>query len=159
MAWIEQTKKASGKSGGPQYYLQDLNEPTKRLLRDYKRRPVKLWTPYGVVNTGMEAVSKSIGSVGHDRIQTGGRAPNVAEQVASWYALNRSEIETIEFADSFDNDSFVIRPTHIKFFGNRARRVIYPGSHPLTFVAGTHSPLLLEHIKNKAGLNDDWIAW
>ncbi|MBI1900974.1 MAG: hypothetical protein HYS13_07670 [Planctomycetia bacterium] len=69
MAWIEQTKKGSGKSGGPQYYLQDLQKHVREGLRARERYPVTLWTPYGVVATGLQAVSSSVGRVGHDRVQ------------------------------------------------------------------------------------------
>src|SRR5438445_8101229 len=82
MAWIEQTKKGSRKSGGPQYYLQDISEHSRDLLKVYKQRPVRLWTPYGVVDSGLTAVSSDVGKVGHDRIQTGGRGKiaNTADQ-------------------------------------------------------------------------------
>src|SRR5207253_536958 len=103
MAWIEQTKKASGKSGGPQYYLQDISDHSRVLLRNYQRRPVRLWTPYGVVDSGLQAVSSAVGSVGHDRVQSGGRVPNIADQIAKWYNLRRSDIERLEFDDSFDD--------------------------------------------------------
>ena len=68
MAWIEQTKKGSRRSGGPQYYLQGLTEAVQAALEALERCPIRLWTPYGVVESGLEAVSSSIGSVGHDRV-------------------------------------------------------------------------------------------
>jgi hypothetical protein len=90
MAWIEQTKKASIKSGGAQYYLQGLTDHTQTMLREFRRRPVRLWTPYGIIESGLEAVSSALGAVGHDRIQTGGRrgVRNVADQIAYWFNLN-----------------------------------------------------------------------
>jgi len=126
MAWIEQTKKASSKSGGPQYYLQEINQHNKAILRQFGKRPVRLWTPYGVIDSGLMAVSSSVGSVMHDRVQSGRRVPNVADQIANWFGLNRADIETIEFEDSFDHDSFVIKPSHVKFFGHKGRRTLYP---------------------------------
>jgi hypothetical protein len=113
MAWIEQTKKASSKSGGPQYYLQELTDHTKHTLRRRERVPVCLWTPYGVVDSGLTAVSSGVGSVGHDRVQSGRTVSNVADQIANWYRLNRPDIEHIEFEDSFDDDCFVIKPSHV----------------------------------------------
>ncbi len=162
MAWIEQTKKASGKSGGPQYYLQEINEHSKVALRQFERRPVRLWTPYGVVDSGLTAVSSTVGSVGHDRLQTGGRGgvPNIADQIANWYGLNRADIETIEFEDSFDHECFVIKPSHVKFFGRKGRKTLYPDVQPLTLVSNHRSTLLMNHLvelkRGKDGLG--WVT-
>lgn len=158
MAWIEQTKKRSAKSGGPQYYLQEINQHNKMLLRQYGRRPVRLWTPYGVVDSRLEAVSSNVGSVGHDRMQSGRRVPNVADQIATWFGLSRDDIERIEFEDSFDHDSFVIKPSHVKFVGRTSRKTLYPDSHPLTLVSNHRSSLLTEHLKQMK-LNRDWLTW
>lgn len=68
MAHIEQTKKASRKSGGPQYYLQGLEEHVAAWLEKKRRCPVVLWTPYGAIVSGLEAVSSKEGKVGHDRV-------------------------------------------------------------------------------------------
>jgi hypothetical protein len=159
MAWIEQTKKASRKSGGPQYYLQDLSDTTRDLLVQRGRCPIRLWTPYGVRDSGLTAVSREVGRVGHDRVQSGRAAPSVADQIAHWYCLNRRDIERIEFADSFDRDAFVIRPTHSKFFGRRTRKVLYPDSHPLTVVANHRAPLIVQQLRRGGGLDRRWREW
>ncbi|MCH8150912.1 MAG: hypothetical protein IH830_00890 [Planctomycetes bacterium] len=149
MAWIEQTKKQSRKSGGPQYYLQGLNEHINQLLRHNQRREVRLWTPYGVVDPGLQAVSSSVGRVGHDRVQSAGRARTIADQIAYWYSLKRRDIERIDFEDSFDhNNCFVIRPTKIKFFNRKARKTVYPDSNPLTIIRGRQAPLLTNHFRS-----------
>ncbi len=158
MAWIEQTKKASGKSGGPQYYLQDLNEHNLATLRRFSRRPVRLWTPYGVVDSGLEAVSSAVGSVGHDRVHSGRKAPSIADQIAHWFNLNRADIEHLEFDDSFDDDSFVVRPTYVKFFGRKGRKNLYPDSHPLSLTARHRSPLLTSHLR-ASKIAKEWLAW
>jgi len=161
MAWIEQTKKGSIKSGGPQYYLQELSENNRDLLRAKVKCPVRLWTPYGVVLSGLVAVSSSVGKVGHDRVQSGRKVPSIADQVAWWYALRISDIERIEFEDCFDDDSFVIRPTRIKFRGRGAFRTVYPDSNPLTWTPGHRSPFLLEHlgeVRKRSKEEYGWIA-
>lgn len=159
MAWIEQTKKGSRKSGGPQYYFQDLKETSHALLDKFGRRAVRLWTPYGVVETGVTAVSAEVGAVGHDRVQSGGKVPSIADQIAFWFRLKRADIERLEFEDSFDGDSFVIRPSHVKFFGRKGRRTIYPDSSPLTVIAGRRSSLITDHLRS-GGLDKasgDWV--
>jgi hypothetical protein len=147
MAWIEQTKKGSRASGGPQYYLQDLSDNTKEFLRNVQRRPVRLWTPYGVIDSGLIAVSGTVGKVGHDRIQSGRQVPSIADQIGNWYALKSSEIESIEFIDSFDHDSFLIRPTRVKYFRRKARLGLLHDPLPLTFIEGHRSQLLVRHIR------------
>lgn len=141
MAWIEQTKKNSRKSGGPQYYLQGLTDPTHAALERYERCRVRIWTPYGVVDSGLEAVSSRVGKVGHDRIQSGRRTLSVADQIAFWYRLRKAAIERIKFDDSFDRDGFVILPSYVKFVGSKPRKTLYPDSRPLTLVNGQCSAL------------------
>jgi len=159
MAWIEQTKKASIKSGGPQYYLQDLADNNKDLLRAKDRCPVRLWTPYGVIESGLTAVSSGIGKVGHDRVQSGRKRPNIAAQIAHWYGLRVTDIERIEFEDSFDHDSFVIRPRRIKFRGKRNMQTVYPDAGPLTVTSGHKSELVVRHIRHVSRTRKEDLRW
>lgn len=146
MAWIEQTKKASRTSGGPQYYLQGLSENSSDFLRSRKRCPVRLWTPYGVVDSGLTAVSTTVGKVGHDRVQSGRQVPSIADQICSWYSL-KTQIESIEFMDSFDHNSFVIRPTKVEYFHRKPRVGLFYDPLPLTFIEGHRSQLLVQHVR------------
>lgn len=147
MAWIEQTKKGSRASGGPQYYLQGLSDNSGEFLRNKQRCPVRLWTSYGVINSGLTAVSSTVGEVGHDRVQSGRQVPSVADQIGSWYSLKSSQIESIEFVDSFDHDSFVIRPTKVKYFNRKPRITLLYDPLPLTFIEGHRSQLLVQHVR------------
>jgi hypothetical protein len=159
MAWIEQTKKGSRKSGGPQYYLQDLTEPSVRTLRSYRRCSVRLWTPYGVIDSGLTAVSKDVGSVEHDRVQSGHKVRSVADQIAYWYNLRRPDIERIEFEDSFDGDGFVIRPSRVKFVGRSSFKTISPDPQPLTIVPGHQSQILTDQLRDLARTGSGRCAW
>ena len=58
MGHIIQTKQASRASGGPQYYLHSLEPQTKAFLAKVGACPVWLGTPYGIVTTGLMAVSR-----------------------------------------------------------------------------------------------------
>jgi hypothetical protein len=152
MAWIEQTKKGSRKSGGPQYYLQGLSDTVTTVLEAKRRRPLVLWTPYGLVETQLAAVSKRVGAVGHDRIQTTRRGvPQIAEQVAYWYALKSRELETIEFADVASANVLLMVPSRITFFGRKQPRKLQKDSHPLTVTAHHRSPFLLAGIRDALG--------
>lgn len=159
MAWIEQTKKGSRQSGGPQYYLQDLSDTTRDLLRLKRRFPVRLWTPYGVVDSGLTAVSSVIGSVGHDRVQSGRRVPSVADQIAHWYSLNRNDIETIEFSDSFDREAFVICPSHVRFRGKKRNLTLEKDVHPLSIISGHHSALFRANTARACRSEDPLASW
>jgi hypothetical protein len=89
----------------------------------------------------------------------GGRVPSIADQIAEWYGLNRADIERIEFEDSFDAACFVLRPSHVKFFGRKARKTIYPDSSPLTIIRGRHSALMTEHLHGEADEHRTCFAW
>jgi hypothetical protein len=162
MAWIEQTKKGSRKSGGPQYYLQDLSEGTKALLERQGRVSVALWSPYGPVIEGLEAVSSRIGSVGHDRIQNPSRKGSVADRIAYWYSLTSKNMETIEVKD-FPTGRMPylflhLRPVSVKPFGGR-RQNLKCDEHPLTVVEGMHSNLVRTHIREMRKSNQLQIPW
>jgi len=150
MAWIEQTKKGSRKSGGPQYYLQGLSENVSAVLSVRRRFPIRLWTPYGIIDTGLEAVSKKVGSVGHDRIQIARNgAKQIAFQVAHWHKLKSSDIERIDFGDTLDDDAFVMTPSRIIFFGRKAPKKIVQDSHPLTLTRHHKSPILTQEFRTR----------
>jgi hypothetical protein len=76
---LQQTKRESRGSGGPQYYFHDLSDVVKSYLRH--KGAVALITPYGATKSDYFAVSANhkldakqktvAGNVGHDRIQQG----------------------------------------------------------------------------------------
>ena len=76
---LQQTKRASRGTGGPQYYFHDLPEAVKTFLRKKGAVRVALVTPYGAtksdffavgLNHKLDAKQRPIsGKVGHDRIQ------------------------------------------------------------------------------------------
>ena len=85
--------------------------------------------------------------------------PSVADQIATWYKLRRSDIERIEFEDSFDRDHFVIRPRRIKFRGRRSLVKVYPDSNPLTLTAAHRSGFLLAQIAALRKQSRQDLAW
>jgi hypothetical protein len=48
---LQQTKRGSRQSGGPQYYFHDLSEAVKTYIRKKGAVPVALVTPYGATKT------------------------------------------------------------------------------------------------------------
>src|SRR5260370_22257569 len=49
--------------------------------------------------------------------------------------------------DSFDHDSFVIRPTKVKYFHRKPRIGLFYDPLPLTFIEGHRSQLFVEHAR------------
>ena len=163
MAWIEQTKKGSRKSGGPQYYLQGLSEATRAVLDRRGRIEVALWTPYGPVQEGLIAVSRQIGSVGHDRVQNPGKNGSIADRIAYWFGLRSGNLERIEVDDFCSGHGshllLHLRPLAAKSFGGRRQRLIRD-EHPLTIVSGHRSSVLceqIEHVRRRDRAELGWI--
>lgn len=160
MAHIEQTKNGSRKSGGPQYYLQDVSPATRTMLDRFGRVPVRLWIPYGMIESRLTAVSSSVGRVGHDRIQSGGRVPSVADQIAGWFALTRANIERIEVDDHFDEEGMlVLLARRVKFFNKTRKQNLLYDSHPLTIIRTHRSPVLIEHLQDRSRFSKTCRVW
>jgi hypothetical protein len=94
---LQQTKYASRATGGPQYYIQNLESAAKVWLRKQGVCRVFLDTPYGITPSPYLAVSKNhkltheghavIGRVGHDRIQQAGAFESIGDAIRRWYGL------------------------------------------------------------------------
>ena len=88
---LQQTKRASRETGGPQYYFHDLADAIKTFLRKKGAVRVALVTPYGATKSDYFAVSTIHkldnkqrpvpGNVGHDRIQQGLAAESIGEAI------------------------------------------------------------------------------
>jgi hypothetical protein len=55
---LQQTKRASAASGGPQYFFHSLTDPIRSYLRQKGSVQVALVTPYGATKSNFIAVSK-----------------------------------------------------------------------------------------------------
>jgi hypothetical protein len=55
---LQQTKRGSLASGGPQYYLHDLTPEVRKELRKRGNVPVALVTPYGATKSDYVAVDR-----------------------------------------------------------------------------------------------------
>ncbi len=55
---LQQTKRGSRLTGGPQYYFHDLTDPIKTYLRKKGAVRLALVTPYGATKSDYSAVSK-----------------------------------------------------------------------------------------------------
>ena len=155
MGWIQQTKQASRKSGGPQYYLQGIGDGLKELLKARGACEVWLGTPYGVVLSGLTAVAGDKvldgtklrrGAVGHDRIQRQAAALSVGEQIKHWFDLrSASEPYRVDFIERTYKSAFLLIPTKVQFPGGR-QKSLPVDLQPLTFTSNHQSRLLQRQI-------------
>jgi len=166
---LQQTKRASIETGGPQYYFHDLTEPVKTYLRAKGAVRVALITPYGATKTEYFAVStdrkldaqqKPIpGNVGHDRIQQGRAAQSVGEAIRLWYKLPVGNFERIDVEIEFRDDAFYLTPLSCKYAGKKGTRVIETVDHPLTFSAAYVSPLWKVQLQDVEKKSRGMVSW
>jgi hypothetical protein len=148
---LQQTKRASIDTGGPQYYFHDLSDGVKTYLRARGVVRVALVTPYGATKTDYLAVSadrklsatqKAVpGNVGHDRIQQGHAAQSIGEAIRLWYKLRTGNFERIDVDIEIRDDAFYLTPLKCKYAGSKKTIEIPIVDHPLTFTKSYISPL------------------
>ncbi len=140
---LQQTKKGSIDTGGPQYYFHDLSDAVKTYLRAKGAVRVALVTPYGATKTDYFAVStdrklnaqqKPVpGSVGHDRIQQGRAAQSIGEANRLWYKLPTGNFDRIDVDIEIRDDAFYLTPQNCKYASGKSTREIPTVERPLTF--------------------------
>ena len=144
---LQQTKRESLETGGPQYYFHDVSESIKTYLRKKGAVRVALVTPYGATKSDYFAVSKDRkfdskrnivkGNVGHDRIQQGYASESIGESIRKWYNLSKSDFERIDIEIEVIEDIFYLTPIKYKFAGTRREIIIPKREWPLTFLNTT----------------------
>ncbi len=141
---LQQTKRGSLKSGGPQYYFHNLSDVVKTYLRQKRAVPVALVTPYGATKTTFFAVSKDFkfskgkvvaGNVGHDRIQQGDSSESIGEAIRLWYNLPKGDFEKIDLELDIIDDSFYLTPIRYKQPKSKRSISIPTFERPLTFTS------------------------
>jgi hypothetical protein len=140
---LQQTKRASRTTGGPQYYLHSVPEDKAHFLSRKKAVPVALVTPYGATPSTFKAVSKDAklgpngtvlpGHVGHDRIQQAEAGESIGEAIRRWYRLSSGDFERIDVETDIIDAKFYLSPTGYKYAGQSRRREIQKPEFPLSF--------------------------
>jgi len=153
---LQQTKRDSRASGGPQYYLHDLTPEVRKKLRKHGCVEVALVTPYGATKSDYVAVDKNRklnragkvveGSVGHDRVQQGHAGESMGESIRKWYMLPPGDFEKITIDIEVRDDRFYIRPLTCKYSNNGKILKILGDDRPLTFTLDYRSPLWLKQL-------------
>jgi len=161
---LQQTKRESRQSGGPQYYFHDLSEVVKTYVRKKGAVPVALVTPYGATKTVYHAVGAShkvdsrgkvvSGSVGHDRIQQGAAGESIGESIRRWYCLPAGDFERIDVDIDLIDNALYLTPNSYRQVGGRRSIMLSTAERPLTFTNDYTSPFWreqLEYVRTKHG--------
>lgn len=166
---LQQTKRASAATGGPQYYFHSLTKPVKTYLRSEGAVPVALLTPYGATKSHFFALSKDHkfnekgkvvqGSVGHDRIQQGSADESVGEAIRRWYCLPAGQFERIDIEIEIIDDAFYLRPTRCKYAESSKMRTLQKIERPLTFTKDYVSPLWKQQLEKFKKIQPELLIW
>lgn len=163
---LQQTKRASRGTGGPQYYFHDLTDPVKTFLRKKGAVRVALVTPYGATKSDYFAVGADskldgtqrpvAGNVGHDRIQQGLAPESIGESIRIWYQLPPGDFERINVDLEIRDDVFYLTPLGFKYANKPKTKEIPRIDRPLTFTSTYASPFWIEQMvyvnKQKPGI-------
>jgi hypothetical protein len=165
---ISQTKGASLRSGGPQYYLHDVPDYVKEYLRKRGACPVVLQTPYGIAGSSFTAVGSKhkvskagkivAGKVGHDRIQG---TESIGEAIRYWYGLKGGrDFEQIDLEATIHPDGhFILIPTAVTMRGATRAQTFERMNSPLSFHHDYQSKFWKKQIEacRKESAND--VSW
>jgi len=141
---LQQTKRGSRLTGGPQYHFSTLKDDVKHYLRLKKAVPVALVTPYGATPSKFMALSFDVklspqgevvpGREGHDRIQQAAATESIGEAIRRWYKLPPGDFERIDVEiNQILDGKFYLTPIKCKYAGRASSRTIQRPEFPLSF--------------------------
>lgn len=167
---LQQTKRGSRETGGPQYYFHDLPGVVKTYLRKKGAVQVALVTPYGATKSDYFAVSAHhkldsrqkpvMGKVGHDRIQQGRATASIGESIRTWYNLPQGDFERIDIEiDIRHDDVFYLTPLTYKYTTSNQKKAIERIEKPLSFTRDYVSPLWNRQFNHVGKYNPGIISW
>lgn len=166
---LQQTKRGSRGSGGPQYYFHDLTGAVKTYLRAQGAVRVALVTPYGATKSDYFAVSTDRkldaqlrpipGNVGHDRIQQGRASESIGESIRIWYKLPPGDFERLGIDIEIIDDVFYLTPLTYKYASVNKERDIRRIERPLSFTRDYVSPFWVEQLVQVNKKQDGIVAW
>ena len=169
---LQQTKRASARTGGPQYYFHSLPGYVLSYLRQEGAVRVALVTPYGATKSDFFAVGKDhkldwekeritiqAGNVGHDRIQAGRAGKSIGEAIRSWFKLPAGQFERIDLDIEIIDDCFYLTPTKVKYAGSPRSKDLAVSHRPLSFERNHISKLWKDQIERLGRVTEDVMEW
>jgi hypothetical protein len=166
---LQQTKRGSRRSGGPQYYFHDLSDVVKTYLRKKGAVRVALVTPYGATKTDYFAVSEDRkldqqlrvvgGNVGHDRIQQGRAPESIGEAIRVWYRLPAGDFERIDVDIDTIDDAFYLTPLKFRYASKPRGKEIPRIERPLTFTKSYMSAFWTQQLVEINRAHPGIVSW
>ena len=166
---LQQTKRGSRESGGPQYYFHNLTKEVRTYLRHERSVPVALMTPYGVTRSHFAALSKDAkledgrvvaGKVGHDRIQQGKAGESIGEAIRKWFALPSGyDFERIDVEIEIRDEKLYVVPVGYKLVGKARMVELRRPIQPLSFNRDFQSQLWRRQFKAIEEKNRAHLLW
>ena len=166
---LQQTKRASRETGGPQYYFHNLTGPVKTFLRQKGAVRVALVTPYGATKTDYFAVGKDHkfdlegsvieGRVGHDRIQQGIASESIGESIRRWYKLSKGDFERVDIEIDIIDEDFYLTPFKCKLVHSKREITLNKVEWPLTFTTDYISKFWKRHLRELVNQNRELVEW
>lgn len=166
---LQQTKRGSRVTGGPQYYFHNLTGAVKTYLRSKGAIRVALITPYGATKSDYFAISKDrkhdagqklvAGNVGHDRIQQGHANKSIGEAIRDWYKLPRGDFERINIDIEIIDDDFYLRPLTYKYASQAKEKELARVERALTFTRDYESPFWRQQLANLKKSQAEMVSW
>ena len=166
---LQQTKRASRETGGPQYYFHNLTGPVKTFLRQKGAVRVALVTPYGATKTDYFAVGRDHkfdqkgkvveGNVGHDRIQQGIASESIGESIRRWYNLAKGDFERIDIEIDILDEDFYLTPIKCKLVHSKREISLNKIERPLTFTTDYISKFWKGHLRELVNYNKELVEW
>ena len=165
---LQQAKK--GKSGGPQYWLQNAPAHILEHIQRHKKCQVILQTPYGPVETAFNALDADHkivqgkivkANAQHFRIQKGESKEAIGEAIRRWFALDaQRDFESIEIEIAFDKKSrFMLVPTEVRWREKSPSKILPSTKQPLSFHAHFQSELWKTQFDHVRQTNPNAFAW
>ena len=166
---LQQTKRGSRGSGGPQYYFHDLPEYVKVFLRKRGAVELALVTPYGATKSHYFAVSTAHkldhnlrpvpGKVGHDRVQMGHAGESIGESIRRWYLLQDGDFERIDLDIDIRDDVFYITPLRCRYANSQREKEIARTQNSLTFTHGFKSEFWRAQLRSVEAKSPGIVDW
>jgi hypothetical protein len=165
---LQQTKRGSRATGGPQYYFHDAPDVVTTYLRKHGAVPVALMTPYGATRSDFAAVSRHhklegervvAGRVGHDRIQQAHAAESIGEAVRRWYDLPAGDFERIDLEADIRDEKIYVVPLAYRLAGKKKSIPIQRPEYPLSYHHHFQSLLWRRQLEQVKSKNPGGYAW
>jgi hypothetical protein len=140
---LQQTKQQSRKSGGPQYWLQEIPDAIMNHLRAERAVPVALVTPYGATPSDFRALWRDAklthdlkivkANRQHEAIQKAGARGSIGEEIRQWYRLKPGDFYRINIEMQVLDDKFYLTPVGYNYKEGAPIRPIPRPEFPLSY--------------------------